>query len=288
MLKKLLCLTLALLFCLPALAESVVVNKVANPDDPFAFPEGAQLLEVYFPDIHGCDAALVRLGDQTMLIDAATSDQAPKVRALLDSLGVTSLTYAMNSHPDNDHISGFFQILPDIPSGEFLTGFPDVEREEPLQEKLLARLAEMGIPHRRVAHGETFAFGDAQATVIQSFDPKVEGINNNSAMLRIQYGDRAILFTGDVQKIAQLAIIEDETTDLSADIEKFPHHGYDRMQKGFLERVDPEIVIFTAGYVKDSRAVKQIKDYGAAHLYTYQGVLKCATDGRTWVVERLP
>ena len=61
--------------CTPALGEDVIINKIKNPDDPFEFDPDTALLEVYFPEIFGVDAAYVRYGDYGMLIDCAGFDQ---------------------------------------------------------------------------------------------------------------------------------------------------------------------------------------------------------------------
>ena len=115
--KRILMLFLLLLalFGACAAAESVVIDKTDPKNAGFEFSGDAQLLEVYFPRIYGVDAALVRFGDYTMLIDCA-GNQRREVKRLLDDLGVTELTYALNSHPDADHIGGFQHILDSLKS----------------------------------------------------------------------------------------------------------------------------------------------------------------------------
>ena len=159
--KRILILCLMLLFiaCAGAGAEEIILNKTRGDHADFAFAPDAQLLEVYFPQIFGCDAALVRYGEYTMLIDCA-GNQWKQTRTLLNKLGITELTYALNSHPDADHIGGFNHVLKDIPAGEFLMGFPeDHDSGDEVRFRVYEDLHAQGIPLRRVHNGDTIEFG---------------------------------------------------------------------------------------------------------------------------------
>lgn len=62
-------------------ADKTVINRINAPDvsADFAFAEDADLLEIIFPQILDCDAAFLRCGGETMLIDCATSGQARRI-----------------------------------------------------------------------------------------------------------------------------------------------------------------------------------------------------------------
>jgi len=288
--KKLLSLCL-LLFFIPffgASADEIILNKIQGDYADFAFAEDAKLLEVFFPQVFGCDSALVRYGEHTMLIDCA-GNQWKTVKQTLDKLGVTQLSYALNSHPDADHIGGFNRVLKDIPAGEFLLGFPeDHDSGDEVRFQVYEDLHAMSIPFRRVKQGDTIAFGDVQITVYQRTDEHLPRVNNKSVMLMIQYGERRIFFTGDVQAAAQELIgANAEGFDLDCDILKFPHHGYDRMQEEFLAVTKPELVICTCGDSK-TKGIEQLKAHRIPYQLTANQTLRLATDGRIWTMERIP
>ena len=292
--KKILTLCLLLALLIPAFAavsiaeeNSAVINKVRGDQPDFAFPEDAKLLEVFFPPVYGCDSAIVRWGDYTMLIDCA-GNQWKTVRKALDQLGVTELDYAVNSHPDADHIGGFDHVLAEVPAGEFLLGFPeDHDSGDPVRFEVYEALHALNIPFRRVQDGESVDFGDVKITVHQRTDEHLPRVNNKSVMLMIEYGERRILFTGDIQKDTQLLLAgEVGTLDLRADVLKHPHHGYEPMQEGFLEMVSPELVVCTLGD-KNTDGVKYLKDEKISTLLTASGMLRLATDGKVWTVERI-
>ena len=283
----LLCLTLLFIACMGASAEEVILNKVRGDHADFAFAEDAKLLEVYFPKIFGCDAALVRYGEYTMLIDCA-GNQWKETKALLDKLGVTELTYALNSHPDADHIGGFNRVLKDIPAGEFLLGFPeDHDSGDEVRFKVYSELHAQGIPFRRVQNGDTIEFGDVSITVYQRTDEHLPRVNNKSVMLMIQYGERRIFFTGDIQAATQTLLGEEAANlDMDTDILKYPHHGYDRMQEEFFALAAPEFVICTCGKA-NTEGIKQLKEHGIPYQLTANQTLRLATDGKVWTVEKI-
>lgn len=275
-----------LLPCCTAFAdEEIIISKIADPDNDFAFPEDAKLLEVFFPQISGCDAALVRYGEYSILIDCA-GNQWRQVEAMLKRLGVTELTYALNSHPDADHLGGFNHVLKNVPAGEFLLGFPeDYDEGDTLRFKVYEDLHAQGVPFRQVQHGDVLEFGDVKVTVHQHTDEHLERVNNKSVVLMIELGERRILFTGDIQLDGQMCYVN-EQADLKTDVLKFPHHGYKNMNASFLELVDPELVIVTSGR-NTADGAKQLKNAGITHYYTEKNILHLVTDGNVWLVERI-
>jgi len=89
-------------------------------------------------------------------------------------------------------------------------------------------------------------------------------VNANSMWMKITYGDRTMLFTGDVMKKSMDAYAEGQSGYIAepfdcmlsyygsdmydVDIIKFPHHAQNRPKamKGVLEAVTPELMLFTA------------------------------------------
>ncbi|MBR4039368.1 MAG: MBL fold metallo-hydrolase [Clostridia bacterium] len=280
-----LCLALLLVTSAYAFADEIIINKLGGDHTDFAFAPDAQVLEVYFPKIFGVDAALVRYGEFTLLIDCGGS-QWKSTRALLEKLNVTELTYALNTHPDADHIGGFNHVLKDIPAGEFLLGFPeDHERGHEVRFKVYEALHEQGIPFRRVYNGDTIEFGDVSISVYQRTDADLPSVNDSSVMLMIQYGERRILFTGDIEYAGQTVLCEDPACpDLKADILKFPHHGYAPMHDQFLSRISPELVISTCGKT-DTSGLKQLEDKKIPYYITANRIIRLATDGKVWTLE---
>lgn len=280
--------SLALLLAfVPAQGEEIVINQINGANAAFSFPEDAKLLEVYFPKINGCDAAFVRYGEYSILIDCA-GNQWRETEALLAKLGVEKMTYAVNSHPDADHIGGFNHVLKNRPAGEFLLGFPEnYDEGDSLRFKVYSDLHALNIPFRQVFNGEMIEFGDVAVTVYQRTDAGLARVNNKSVMLMFQLGQRRIFFTGDIQRDGQLAAIADQANlDWQADILKAPHHCYKPMQEGFLNMINPDTVIVTSGR-STAEGVAQLKNHDISYYFCENGILRLATDGNVWTIERL-
>ena len=285
--KKCLSLLLLLLLLLsPALAEeAVIVDLIREPEHPFAFPEDAVLLEVYFPDNYDSDAFFIRYGEYSMLLDCA-GEHWERVQALMHRLGVTEITYAFNSHPHTDHIGGFQHLLKEVKAGQFIHAFPEdyPEANKPAYH-VYNELRSQGVPMRLVGHGDTIDFGAVKMTVYQQWGEELTG-NNASAILKVELGERAILFTADIQMDSQRAFAA-AGDPLRADIMKAPHHGYNNTQQSFLDLVQPELVILTSSRYS-ANGTRVLKENGIPFRFTEDGVLRLATDGRVWTVERLP
>ena len=72
--------------------------------------------------------------------------------------------------------------------------------------------------------GEAFLLGSAKVTVVGPIKKDYEDINDTSIVLRIEYGDLAFLFTGDMEGKAELDLVY-SGANLKADVLKVGHHG---------------------------------------------------------------
>lgn len=136
-------------------------------------------------------------------------------------------------------------------------------------------------------------------------------VNANSMWLKITYGDRSMLFTGDVMKRAKNAYSPDspnyaeEPFDVmlsyyadkcgedvfDADIVKFPHHGQVRAEasKGVFEVFSPEFIICTATNFRETtveKAQKYWDKYNGAYCLSDGNGMHIATDGKSVTVKK--
>lgn len=69
------------------------------------------------------------------------------------------------------------------------------------------------------------------------------GINNNSIVAKFTYGNFTMLFTGDIEQIAEEQIIK-EKTNLKSTILKVAHHGSKTSSiEEFIKKVEPQIAL---------------------------------------------
>ena len=74
-------------------------------------------------------------------------------------------------------------------------------------------------------------------------------LNNNSLVFKVQYQRFEMLFTGDIEEVAEKQLLKmDSNGELKADILKVAHHGSKTSSSNeFLEAVDPNIAVIGVG-----------------------------------------
>lgn len=77
-------------------------------------------------------------------------------------------------------------------------------------------------------------------------------LNNNSLVFKFIYRELTILFTGDIEEIAEKKIVEKYKEKLKCDILKVAHHGSKSSSiKLFLQYANPKIALIGVG--KDNK-----------------------------------
>ena len=289
--KRLIILLILWTLTLPALAEDavrppVLVDRIANPQASFSFAEDAELLQIIFPNIWDEDAELILCGGEAILIDCAKENHGNRVVALLNQLGITELKAVINSHPHNDHILGLKSIARAVKIDQLLFCFP--EKETKHMPVALQTADKYHIPVVWYADGEQFRIGGAVIDVWLKGDENWT-LNERSAQMRLQYGERTMLFTGDMMQKTQRRLLEViDPTLLDIDIFKYPHHGLSLPDDEFLDVMSPEYIIITNTAGDRTQKVRRYLDQRKIPwVTTVPGYVSLTTDGQTWVIERI-
>lgn len=294
MYKRLLAALLALLLCcMISLAEDaaapempVLIDRINAPEinADFAFAQDAPLFEVICPQVLNCDAILLRCGGETMLVDAGTLGQAKRTIDMCRQLGITRIDRVINTHPHEDHIGGFRDILKEVEIGELWICFPEDYNEHMKKAMLYAQRA--NIPVRHYADGDILTLGGATVAVWKLEGKKTE-LNDCSAQFYITYGERTMLMAADLEGPGQSKFVELKGEKLKADILKYPHHGIEKLRDVYMEAVAPKFM-FVTNNLNENAGRKYIRNCGVPSGYTVPGFLYLATDGQTWVADRIP
>jgi competence protein ComEC len=114
----------------------------------------------------------------------------------------------------------------------------------------LGTLARRNIPFQVITTGDILDFGEVSIEVLNpQADSDADAIydNDHSLVLRIIYGSRVFLLTGDIEKGSENALLENGV-NLSADVVKAAHHGSRTSStSGFVNATGAEVVIFSVG-----------------------------------------
>ena len=271
----------------PTPTMPVVVDRVSYPGDwrSFAFDGDAELLEVVFPPIRDCDAILLRCGGETLLIDCGAHAFENAVLEMLDETGVTRIDSILISHPHHDHWEGLSAIAGHVQVGRLLLSFPDNYNEH--MPRILSAAAAADIPVERYGDGDVLTLGGATLTVYDR-SPANYSCNNRSAQLLLRYGERTMLFTGDIERAGMRALTASVAEgELRADILKYPHHGKAALEMDFLRAVQPLYAVVT-NKERDWDGQLWLRQKRIPYANTRIRGVRLTTDGGGhWIAERL-
>lgn len=279
----------ALLMPLAFADDSVIINLVDDPYADYAFEEGADILEIVFPRVYSSDCAILRYQGQVTMIDASTKNQTMRNRiyTACDTIGVDHIDIAYNSHPHDDHIDGFQYVNEYAPISKLLITFPaDFDSH---MKAAVRYMNEHDIPVENVESGDVITLGDGAVTMtVIQYRYSGWTVNDQSAMLMLQYGDRRFLFVGDNENRSQKWHVEHSPAiGLKADIMKYPHHGQVKLVDSFLEAVSPELAFLNGAADVMNGGKSYLEAKGVPYLLGYQGLTRMRTDGHIWVIDYL-
>jgi competence protein ComEC len=235
-------------------------------------------LEITFLDVGYGESIFIRFPyNGNMLIDGGSYWTGKwVVLPYLRYRGVERLDIVVATHSDSDHIGGLIPVLSQIKAEKVL--FSQSTREEKMFLRFLSVAKESGAEIHKVMAGDRIDgfFG----VEIEILNPGVRFLedNNNSVVMRLRFSDFSILFTGDVEKKAQMQIVQ---KSVSSTVLKAPHHGLKSgYWQGFFEKVKPEIVVVAGGPADIEKGV-----YPNA-LYTREaGAITLLSSGRGYRVK---
>ena len=264
----------------PPDAETVTEISDTSSDD-------ADPLRVYFLDVGQGDCTVLTQGDSAMLIDAGENDKGTAVQSYLEYLGIDNLDYAVLTHPDSDHIGGADVVLYKFGCDTIL--MPDAETDTKTYDEVIQAMNAKGESAVHPSPGDIYEFGEASFTIlapVQSYDDN----NNNSIVLRLDYGENSFLFTGDAEKEVEEELLNDGVI-LQSDVIKMPHHGSKTSStEDFVSAVSPQYAIVSCGDGGKNHPNEDIvlrwQTIGTTVLRTdYAGTVIVTTDGESLTLQ---
>jgi competence protein ComEC len=220
---------------LVATQVALVAILVAHP---FSADVGTGKLRVDFLDVGQGDAALVTMPDgRTLLVDGGgntdrhglKSDRRSVGEAVVSEYlwwrGLDTVDYVLPTHADADHIDGLNDVVRNFTVQAALVA--RAPANDPEYAKFSRTVSNASTQVVRIQAGDLIRFGDVEVEVLwppQASDPREPSRNNDSTVLRVGFGRRSVLLTGDIEKGGERALVS-EGRRLEADVVKVPHHG---------------------------------------------------------------
>lgn len=294
MMKKLLALTFALVLLMgcttqPAQPAQPTTEATTASTAP-AFQIPGSTLTVHFIDVGQADCALLECGNAYVLIDGGNAEDGDAVVTYLQDQGVQRLNLVVGTHPHEDHIGGLPDVLDAFPADN--VWFSAIPYTNGIVYAFLDAAEDQGKTVQQVAPGQTFRFGEAMITVIGPVRTDYEDVNDLSLVLMVEFEGTRFLFTGDMERIAEIDLL-DSGADVKADVLKVGHHGsYSSTSYRFLREVAPTYAVIPVGLNNDyghphSEPMSRLRDADVTIYRTDRmGTIVAVSDGEeisfTW------
>lgn len=217
----------------------------------YIFP---QKLRIFFIDVGQGDSTLIITPDKkTVLIDGGGSDSfdvGEKVLLpyLLDRR-ILKVDYVLISHFDTDHCGGILTIMEKVKVKNIIISEQAEHSEN--YERFKKLMIHKKIRLIEVKKGDKIKIGRYSEFKILFPTSRLlseNPLNNNSIVAQFNYNNFKMLFTGDIEKLAEQQILKAEKAEIRADILKVAHHGSKTSSiPEFIKAVKPKIALIGVG-----------------------------------------
>jgi competence protein ComEC len=286
---------------------------------PFSDGSATGKLRVDFLDVGQGDSTLITFPDNTTLLIDGGGRPGPfqkesnsradedvdelfdrETRSIGESVvseylwwrGLDHVDYLLATHADADHIDGLNDIARNFSvRASLVARTPDDDDE---YARFAGTLAAKNIPLRLIGAGDSLQFAEVTAKVLwplPAADSGAPSRNNDSIVLLLQFGERTLLLTGDIEMAGEKGMLR-AGEDLHADVVKVAHHGSKTSSTAaFVAAARPRIAVISVGQTSifghpNAEVVERWRNIGAQVLTTgNSGTITVTTDGRDLVLE---
>lgn len=191
-------------------------------------------LDIYFIDVGQGDSTLIITPqNKTILIDGGgslTYDVGKNILIpyLLDRK-IKKIDYIIISHFDEDHVGGILSVIKELKVEKIIIGKQEIECEQYQEFCDIVKVKQIQVIS--VKKGDIINI--EKDVIIKILFPgneliKENMINNNSLVVKLEFKEFKMLFTGDIESITEQVLLKMYShRELNANILKVPHHRFE-------------------------------------------------------------
>ena len=160
---------------------------------------------------------------------------------------IHKLDYVIISHFDSDHSLGCAKIIENLTVSNLILNKQLEENDIYKHIVSIAKQKKVNLIY--VKAGDVITLNGVKIKILHPQEKLIaeNSINNNSIVFKLEYKSFSILFTGDIENIAEEVILS-KNINLKADILKVAHHGSKTSSsQRFIEAVSPKIALIGVG-----------------------------------------
>ena len=192
-------------------------------------------LEINFIDVGQGDACfIITPKNKTILVDGGGSTSTTfdigedtLLPYILDK-GYVKIDYVFISHFDQDHVGGILSILENLKVGKIYITKQGESNEN--YEKFFKIIKQKKLNVQILEAGDKVMIDSLTFDILWPIEQKISEniLNNNAMVMKLKYKNFSMLFTGDIEKVAEKALLDtykDNLEVLKTTILKVAHHG---------------------------------------------------------------
>ena len=206
----------------------------------------ASTLRVYFLDVgQGDSTVIISSAGEVVMIDSGPDENL--ILQKLKDLKISHIDLLIASHPHADHISGMDKIIDIYKPRAFID--PGIPHTTNTYENLLLSLKRNNTKYYQATERK-ISLSSMLFTILPPANPLIgeSQLNNNSAVIRLDFGKVSFLFPGDIEKERENQLVQITKGQLDVDILKVPHHGSSTGTTiSFIQAVSPQVAVIFCG-----------------------------------------
>ncbi|QDY32645.1 cell wall-binding repeat-containing protein [Clostridium sporogenes] len=200
---------------------------------------------VHYINVGQGDSILIQQDGHNMLIDAGTNASESIVVNYLKSKGVAKLDYVIGTHPHEDHIGGLDKVIDNFAVEKVI--MPKVTHTTQTFKDVITSIQNKGLKITVPTVGDKYSLGAADFTILAPNNSSYRNLNNYSIVIKLKFGNRAFIFTGDAESLSEGEILAKQL-DITGDVLKLGHHGSKTStSQNFLNKVNPKYAVVSCG-----------------------------------------
>jgi competence protein ComEC len=260
-----------------------------------SLPEVWQL-KITFLDVGEGDAILIEVpGGTAVLVDAGPRslnwDASKTIIPQLRRRGIRRIHMVVSTHPHADHLGGMAGVILSRPVLTALDSGATASSQT--YNNYVQALEQQQVTVMQAVAGERITLGNVRFEVLWPpaapyTNISISNVNDQSVILRIIYGQVAVLLMGDASHRVQEILLQDGELE-SVALWKTPHQGaLDSLEPGFVKRIAPSVSVISVGANSyghpHADVISALQEYGTVCRTDTDGAIEFVTDGRRWRV----
>lgn len=235
--RRAICLATGFILLVFPACQATTTNGIAT---------SAGKLSVHFIDVgQGASQLIIGPTGKTILIDGGNNSEEAKMVAYLQRQQVNKIDILIATHPDADHVGGLDAVINHFDIGKIY--MPKVPSNTRTFEDVWTAIKAKSLKVSAAKAGVTLEWEQGVEVLMLAPVSVYEDTNEMSAVVRLSYGNRSFLLTGDAEGESESDMMKSGVS-LKADVLLVGHHGSNSSTSSdWLKEVEPQYAVIQSG-----------------------------------------